>query len=437
VSFSDKFRWLDWRDPGSSNQNGFTCTATPAPGLTLGNAGCTTPNAGNTNLYQTLIAERTFYNTGKLNLGSGRVNGYIGYRYGRRELTGDPSGDSPVLNSYYLVTNGVEDAPKTTTKINERTVLGGISFRPTIKWRINADAELLNADNAFTNIGPIRQQRVRANAAYKVNRWSSITGGVHFVETSNNLSNNVNASVNPLNPNLFPTTAGVPAAYGHRDHWRYYTFGGSLHPDRYIGFDFGWTYLDQLINSATCVPSTGPTPTPIPALCNGGPPGNAGGVPLILDYQERTNSGYAILTIRPIHRVALNAGYEITSTAGHNRWLLPGGTDGNGLLLVTSDIYGNSPPLAGNPTAPCPSASTPVTGGCAFPGPFPDAPLSQALNWHKPTAGIAVDVCKNVTFKGQYAYYDYNEKENRGLPVVTLPRDFRANTGTLSLKYSF
>ena len=48
-----------------------------------------------------------------------------------------------------------------------------------------------------------------------------------------------------------------------------------------------------------------------------------------------------------------------------------------------------------------------------------------------------MDICKNVTFKGQYAYYDYNEKENRGLPVVTLPRDFRANTGTLSLKYAF
>jgi hypothetical protein len=429
-NFSDKFRWLNWRDPGANSQTTTTVTTS-------------TPT-----LYQTYISERTYYNTAKLAWAANRLGAYIGYRYGRRELTGDPSGDSPTLNSYYLVTNGVEDAPRTTTKINENTALGGINFRPIPDWRINADVELLSADNAFTNIGPMHQQRVRLNTSYRVNRWSSINGGVHFIETRNNLSTAVNAS-NPEglatpNPNLFPTTGGVPAAYGHKDHWRYYTLGASLHPDRYIGFDFGWTYLDQLINSATCVPvavsgATQATVLSFPAagLCNGGPAGNAGGLPLIQDYQERTNTGFFTLIVRPVHRVALNVGYELTSTAGHNRWLLPGGVDGSGALQMLSDIYGNSPPLAGNPTSPCPSASTAVTGGCAFPGPFPDAPLSQALNWHKPTAGVAIDVCKNVSFKGQFAFYDYNEKENHGLPLATLPRNFHANTGTLSLKYAF
>jgi hypothetical protein len=429
-NFSDKFRWLNWRNPGANDQTTATLTTS-------------TPT-----LYQTYIGEQTYYNTAKLGWASSRLGAYLGYRYGRRELTGDPSGDSPTLNSYYLVTNGVEDAPRTTTKINENTALGGINFRPIPDWRINADIELLSADNAFTNIGPIHQQRVRLNTSYRMNRWSSINGGVHFIESRNNLSTAVNAS-NPAglatpNPNLFPTTGGVPAAYGHKDHWRYYTLGASLHPDRYIAFDFGWTYLDQLINSATCVPvavsgATKATVLSFPAagLCNGGPAGNAGGLPLIQDYQERTNTGYFTLIIRPVHRVALNVGYELTSTAGHNRWLLPGGVDGSGVLQMLSDIYGNSPPLAGNATSPCPSASTAVTGGCAFPGPFPDAPLSQALNWHKPTAGIAIDVCKNVTFKGQYAFYDYNEKENPGLPLATLPRNFHANTGTLSLKYAF
>jgi len=204
-----------------------------------------------------------------------------------------------------------------------------------------------------------------------------------------------------------------------------------------FGFDFGWTYLDQLINSATCVPSTGLTVQATPAKCNGGPAGNAGGIPLIQDYQERTNTGYATLIFRPVHHVALSLGYDLTSTAGHNRWLLPGGADGTGNLLMVSDIYGNSPPLVGNPISPCPAASTAVTGGCAFAGPFPDAPLSQALNWHKPSLGIAIDVCKNLTLKGNYAYFDYNEKEARGLPLVTLPRNFHANTGTISLKYAF
>jgi hypothetical protein len=432
-SFSDKFRWLDWRNPGNSNQAGFGCSAPPATGLTPATAGCTIPSVSNTNFYQTLIAERTFYNTLKLNFASRRFGAYLGYRYGRRELTGDPSGESATLNSYYLVTNGVPDAPKNTTRINERSALAGVVVRPTTAWRINADWELLSADNGFTNISPRYQQRGRLNTSYKVNRWSSVNGGVHFIETRSDFAKTFNASVNPANPNLFPNS--VPPAFGHKDHWRYYTFGASLNPAPQFRIDFGWTYLDQSINSATCVPSTGLTVQAVPALCND--PLDPGGLPLTQDYQERTNTGYVNLTVRPVHRVALNFGYELTSTAGHNRWLLPGGADGTGNLLMTSDVFGNTPPLAGNPTAPCPSASTAVAGGCAFAGPFPDAPLSQALNWHKPTAGLAIDVAKNVTFKGNYAFFDYNEKESRGLPLVTLPRNFRANTGTLSLRYAF
>ena len=283
-----------------------------------------------------------------------------------------------------------------------------------------------------------------------MNRWASINGGVHFVETRNDFAENINGAstvfppFSPLTPNLFPP--GVPPAYGHKDHWRYYTFSASLNPNPHFGLDFGWTYLDQLINSATCVPvataslvaqQIGPDPVFCVNSQNPTPSATTADLPLTLAYQERTNTGFAILTFRPIHRVTLNAGYEITSTAGYNRWLLPGGADGTGSLLALSDIYGNSPKLAGNLTSPCPSASIAVTGGCGFPGPFPDAPLSQALNWNKPSVGIAVDITKNLVFKGGYAYYDYNEKETRGLPVVTLPRDFHANTGTVSLKYSF
>ena len=447
-SVSDKFRWLDWRNPGNSPQNGFTCIGA-APG------GCTTPSAAGPTFYQTYIAERVYYNTAKLDWNSHRFGAYVGYRYGRRELTGDPSGESTILNSYYLITNGVPDAPRNTTKINENSALGGVRIRPVDAWRINADVELLYADNFFTNINPRHQQRVRLNTVYRVNHWASINGGIHFVETRNDFAENINGAstvlppFSPATPNLFPTAGGVPPAYGHKDHWRYYTFGASLNPNRQFGFDFGWTYLDQLINSATCVPVGFNTiAQPVSAFCvnvnNAAlatvppvPASTTVDLPLILNYQERTNTGYAILTFRPIPRVTFNLGYEITSTAGYNQWLLPGGSDSSGPLLSVSDIYGNSPPLTGNPLAPCPSAASPVAGGCGFLGPFPDAPLSQALNWQKPTAGVAIDICKNVTFKGQYAYYDYNEKDPRGLPVVTLPRNFHANNETLSLKYAF
>jgi hypothetical protein len=427
--------------------------------LTLATAGCTpTPStlaAPNPNVFQTFIGERTFENTSKINWNNRRYGGYVGYRYQRRELTGAPSGDSLILNSYDLVQNGVEAAPRNTTKINEHTALAGIMLRPTPAWRINADVEVLSADNSFTNLGPRHQQRVRVNTVYKVNRWASVNGSVHFIETRNDFAEHINSdstvfpAFDPANPNLFPP--GVNPAFGHKDHWRFYTLGASLNPDPRFSLDFGWTYLDTLFNSATCVPVGAGlvvvpgtvAPVTLPALCvtaNSTPPGATQDVPLILDYQERTNTGFFVLTFRPVHRVTLNFGYEITSTAGHNRWMLPGGVDGTGEIQVLSDVFGNSPPLAANlpPGAgPCPAASTTVTGGCAFAGPFPDAPLSQALNWHKPYAGIAVDICKNVTFKGMYAYYDFNEKETTGLPLVNQPRDFHANTGTLSLKYAF
>ncbi len=441
---SDKFRWLDWRNPGNSNQTGFACSAAAAPGLTLANAGCTTSSSAD--LFNTVLAERMYSNIAKVNWApSRRLSAYLGYRYGHRELTGALQGDSPNLNSYYLVDNGVPGSLATNnalpanlniTKINQHTALGGIVLRPTEGWRVNADVELLSADNAFTNISPRHQQRLRTNTTYKVNRWASVNGGVHFIETRNNFAESVNALFNPANPNLFPTTGAstVPPAYGHKDHWRYYTLGASLHPNPRVGFDFGWTYLDQQINSATCVPSTGLTVQVTPATCNGF---QSGGLPLLLDYQERTNTGLASLTVRPTHHVALSVGYDITSTAGHNNWLLPGGSDGSGPLLMTSDVYGNSPPLAGNPIAPCPAASTAVTGGCAFVGPFPDAPLSQALNWHKPNAGIAIDVAKGLTLRGNYSYFDYDEKETVGLPLATLPRNFHATTERISLRYAF
>ena len=487
-SASDKFRWLSWRDPGNFDQINNTCTGLTGPQLTLATAGCT-PNPLTSDFFETLIASRIFVNTAKVNYQTRRFGGYVGYRYQRRELTGAPTGESLTLNSYYLKENGAEPAPpdvppllpglttmKNTTRINEHTALAGVMLRPTSAWRINADVELLSADNSFTNIAPRHQQRVRFNTVYKVNRWASVNGSVHFVETRNDFATHINSDSTVFapfspppgdpssNPNLFPTNsvafpAGVvDPAYGHKDHWRYFTLGASLNPDPRFSLDFGWTYLDTLFNSATCVPvgarssaagppntvilpgTNPPVPGILPGLCvtpNSSAPGTTQDVPLILNYQERTNTGFFVLTVRPVHRVTLNFGYEITSTAGHNRWLLPGGADGNGELQVLSDVFGNSPPLPGNPTAPCPAASIPATGGCAFAGPFADAPLSQALNWHKPYAGIAVDICKNVTFKGMYAYYDYNEKETAGLPIVNQPRDFHANTGTLSLRYAF
>jgi hypothetical protein len=483
LSISDKFRWLNWREPGAFTNTAFNCVLAsgaalagpagfPAGAVTLtalrnpcnsdiltltgltasGNA--TTGNYEQITAYTTLLGERSYFNTAKLNWQpSRRFSTYIGYRYGRRELR-EGSGGVGTLTTLQttFANNGTGTVPTPTVantcatctldseRINLHTVLLGVMVRPVEAWRINGDLELLYADNSFTNISPRHQQRVRLYSTIKVKHGVSLNGGLHFVETRNDFAAGETADgVTPVTP-LFPA-AFLPAAYGHKDHWRYYTLGITLTPKSKFTFDLGWTLLDQDIKSATCMPisatagvfsGTSPAPTSPPAACNNSTTARA----LLLDYQETTNSGYTNLSFQPIKRVTLSLGYEITGDNGHTNWQ----RFDNGLpVQVIGDVFGNSPPLAGNAISPCQGAS--VATGCVFAGPFPDQPLGpQAINWHKVHAGIALNVSKAVQFKGLWNYYDYNSKDEIPSLVllrVTAPRDFHANVGTISLKYTF
>lgn len=327
-----------------------------------------------------------------------------------------------------------------TDSINLHTALMGVVLRPTDQWRVNIDAELLTADNTFTQIGPRHEQRVRANTVYKVNRWASVNAGMHFIESRNNWAENFGGP----GVNLFPV--GDTPAYGTLSHDRYYTLGASLQPKPWVGLDFGWTHMDQYYSIPACMiltagviaggaPTACPTTTnqpTVPATLNVG----AGTTPVTQVYQEGTNTGYAILTVRPIHRVTLHLGYDITSTTGNDNWL----RGDNGLPLeVLGDAFGNSPGIPGNPGTAITGPTTSV-GTDSFLGPFPDQPLgSQVFNYHKLDTGLAVYIGKGVTFKGDFTYYDYNEKEGNISPnqLVALPRNFHADIGTLALKYSF
>jgi hypothetical protein len=89
--------------------------------------------------------------------------------------------------------------------------------------------------------------------------------------------------------------------------------------------------------------------------------------------------------VKPTRRISTNFGYTITSSTGTT------------LIL--------------NPNAP--------TG-----------PLSY--NYHVPQAGVSIEMQRHILFKAGWNYYDYNEKSQ---PGPTLPRDFRANVFTLSMRY--
>ena len=57
----------------------------------------------------------------------------------------------------------------------------------------------------------------------------------------------------------------------------------------------------------------------------------------------------------------------------------------------------------------------------------------MAYNYHLPTAALAYDITKHVTFKTGWNYYDYDEKS---VPVLVAPRNFRANIFATSLRFS-
>jgi hypothetical protein len=465
-SVSDRFRWLDWRDPGFFNQLTLDCYRTPAgtaplsspigapcsiPGITtVGNAaaGLTAASAVD---YNTLEAERTYFNTFTVNWAPMRkISSYVGYRYGRRELrtaylsttTNSLTGAGGTVGAPGASTQAVR--PLSTDKINQNTALIGFVFRPLDQWRINVDAELLGADNTFTQIGPRHEQRVRASTVYKVNRWASVNGGFHIAESRNDWAK----SFGGPGINLFP--AAYAPAYGTKSHDHYYTLGASLQLNHQVHLDFGWTYMDQYFSVPACMLLTAgivaggaPTACPVttnqptvPAQLNVTASATSPPLPLTQVYQENTHTGFAVLTVRPIDRVTLNLGYDITSTTGNDTWYRG---DNGAPLMVLGDAYGNSPGIPGNPGTIVTGPTTSV-GTISFRGPFPNQPLgSQDFNWHRVNAGVAYELAKGVTLKGAYGYYDYTEKEGNISPnqLVVLPRSFHANTGTVSLKYAF
>jgi len=103
-------------------------------------------------------------------------------------------------------------------------------------------------------------------------------------------------------------------------------------------------------------------------------------------YNDISHFASGSFIVKPWQRVTAGVGYAVTSTSG------------NTLIL--------------NPNAP--------TGPLSF-------------NYHLPTGSLAIALSKAVTFKGNWNYYDYNEKS---APGPTLPRDFRGNVFTLSLRYT-
>jgi hypothetical protein len=168
---------------------------------------------------------------------------------------------------------------------------------------------------------------------------------------------------------------------GSKQHNRSYAFSGAFaKPDSIWGLDLNYDYNDIFSQINICFVAT-PNLTP-PGTTSCGTPFLSG----ISTYTNISQFGSFALLLKPWKRLTMGAGYAVTSTSG------------NTLIL--------------NPFAP--------TG-----------PLNY--NYHLPTASIAFSLSQKLVYKAGWNYYDYNEKSD---PGPTLPRDFRGNSFSMSVRYT-
>lgn len=464
-SISNQTSWINWRIPGVwasaetacfSSVASATGTMFSAPGR-AGSATClglttaATPavygsSSGADQALETFnryLGERSVYNTSTLEWDPAIFFGmHVGYRYGHRELNDKvmdfgtsifyPTGGTTPrgactadqVNCSVVVAPGTNISTLTfgpqedfgNEELTEHTGMIGFRFVPVEGWRVNADLEVMSATNAFTQISPRNAAKFKLRSTYRVSKWGRISGSINTLEQKNPAEDR----------SIFPTGLTVPK---HKDHSRSYNLNFNINPKDWIGVDFGWNLLDVISTTGTCMPLTAGVPLEGGTLtaCPGG------NLPVVLRYSNFTNSGFTNVMVKPVKRVTLMVGYDITSDSGANDWL----------RADTLAPFRVGVTAAGDVLRP---GFGTVVGFVNGPNVFqPLGPL--AINYHKPSGSVMVDLYRGLAFKAAFEHYGYNEKSQplggaafnspTGSWFGVVPRDFHANVTTLSMRYAF
>ena len=168
---------------------------------------------------------------------------------------------------------------------------------------------------------------------------------------------------------------------GNLQHNRSASISAVFMPSSRFGLDANYTYNNVFTNVNICF-----VETPVPAFAATTSLCPAGFLTGLSYYRDVDHFASANVLAKPVPRVSLTAGYSVTSATGSN------------LIL--------------NPLAPL--------------GPV-------AINYHLPSASMAIDLAKHLTFKAGWNLYDYLEKS---APLSIVPRNFRANVVSISLRYA-
>ncbi|HWF92914.1 MAG TPA: hypothetical protein VN684_11560 [Terriglobales bacterium] len=183
-------------------------------------------------------------------------------------------------------------------QIHEDSGVFGLWFRPSTKFRINFDAELMSADNAFTRISPRQFQEYRVRTTYAPASWVNLNGSFNVFESRNNVT-----QINYL------------------AHNRAYAIAATLIPNSRLSLELGYDYNDIFSQILVCYTSaTAPTGL---AQC----PGSTVLIQQLSTYTNTSHFGY--FDFRFTHKaVTARLGTNITTTSGSALLINPNAPSG-------------------------------------------------------------------------------------------------------------
>lgn len=382
----DQFRWYAYRIPSGASflqtylyspsalipANTFPSAACPAPYTA---AGCPqhTSNSGadeSTTNYSMFQSQNRGRNTAALHYNfTANISGYAGYRFEHQNIVLD--GTASGISTYFPKLANRDGC----TPVNGVCQISSLAVS-SAGVQINANAGLIGM---AAKLGANLRLNGDVEMGYADNVFSNIMPR-HW-QLYRAKANYTPKKWLDLNANLrIQESRNLADGLGNQQHNRSFTFSAAFPFSTRWGLDANYTYDNFLSNINICF-SQSPTPAfaTTTAICP------VGYLTALSFYHYGDSFGSGNIFIHPLPRTSVTAGYTLTSTTGSS------------LLL--------------NPYAPLGPAS---------------------VNYHLPSATLAVDVFKHLTFKAGWNLYDYIEKSP---PMEVLPRNFRANLLTLSLRY--
>jgi opacity protein-like surface antigen len=379
VRLLDTARWFNWRTPAQT----VITTQTWNPG----SVPVTTPLVATPptfTFFRIINKEERIENQSELEIDLTRMFGFrVGYRYTDRSLFRTDETATLSSSNEGPPASGDLESGQDRASATGNTGLAGIWFRPNEKLRISADGEITrwNIETgggatgipSGTTFGLGPLTRITPRREQQYRVRGNYTPRRTMVVSG---SLNINQAAN----NMFS------------DSYQFHNYNGGLGvtlmpTDKYT-FDLAYNYDNYLQRNFICpIGLVAGVPIGSTVTSTTCPFDNTGLYQTVGRFENVNHFVSVLARGQVMPRVMVGIGYSLVNSDGSQ--------------LYTDPLF---------------------------------VPGSLKNNFHRPLAVLQIQVLKELYVKGGWNYYGYNEKGPAG---PTLPRDFHANSGMLSLMYAF